>query len=438
MKPSQLAVDQAAGAGDIEICTLEWAHSRGLPGFQGLMDIAAWKGRLSVLKWLQANRNEGCTIKGTTWAAQSGHLKVLRWLRHALGQECTTDALEAAATAGRVRVVAWFLRNSGDQQVSKTPAVVAAASKGHVAVLKLLLSSSREEAEKSEWAIALASSGNHSECVELLEEAGWPARPALASVGHGSESSYKDDECPGEKPYRHEESKKEPSSLSDGENGWMAQISQVGGRRCSRWPFFGRRNTASSALRRRSTDVVRDAEGFFGGDWAEWERDWPAVGGIDHDDDEDCGCDECRLVAFLQATEPLAVGEKPRVRDVWTPVSADVPEAPRLNLGVLTKESQDTVISAYISGLLRGPMGPPAAGGGARYRARENPTPRRNNCSGGSDGRQACDSGVFVSTIVAVGGPGGDAVCRSPGPRGDHSERCHRWNSRSSIAASGA
>ncbi|CAM9924162.1 unnamed protein product [Ectocarpus sp. 12 AP-2014] len=437
MKPTQLAVDQAAGAGDIEICTLEWAHSRGLPGFQGLMDIAAWKGRLSVLKWLQACRNEGCTIKATTWAAQSGHLKVLRWLRHGLGQECTTDALEAAATAGRVRVVAWFLRNSGDQQVSTTPAVVGAASKGHADVLKLLLSSSREEAEKSEWAIALASSGNHSECVELLEDAGWPARPALASAGDGSESSYKGGECPGEEPCRNEESKKEPSSLPDGGNGWMAQ--QRGGRRCSRWPFFGRPNTASSALRKRRTDIVRDAEGLFGGHWAEWERDSSVIGDIDHDDDEeDCGCDECRLVAFLQATKPLAVGEKPRVRDVWTPVSADVPEAPRLNLGVLTKESQDTVISAYISGLLRGPMGPPAADGRPRDRVREIPTPRRNNCSDGLDGRQACDSGVFVSAIVAVGGSGVDAVCRSPGPRGDHSERCLRWNSRSSIAAAEA
>ncbi|CAN0267584.1 unnamed protein product, partial [Ectocarpus sp. 13 AM-2016] len=153
----------------------------------------------------------------------SGHLKVLRWLRHGLGQECTTDALEAAATAGRVRVVAWFLRSSGDQQVSTTPAVVGAASKGHADVLKLLLSSSREEAEKSEWAIALASSGNHSACVELLEDAGWPARPALASAGDGSESSYKGDECPGEEPCRNEESKKESSSLSDGGNGRMAQ-----------------------------------------------------------------------------------------------------------------------------------------------------------------------------------------------------------------------
>lgn len=107
----------------------------------------------------------------------------------------------------------------------------------------------------------------------------------------------------------------------------VVRAGERGGRRCSRWPFFGRPNTASSALRRKRVDIVRDVEGFFGGDWAEWERDWPAVGGIDHDDDEeDCGCDECRLVAFLQATEPLAVGEKPRVRDVWTPVSADVPE----------------------------------------------------------------------------------------------------------------
>lgn len=98
------------------------------------------------------------------------------------------------------------------------------------------------------------------------------------------------------------------------------------GKRCVRWPFFGRPNTASSALRRRRTDIVRDAEGFFGGDWAEWERDSPVAGGIEHDDDEDCGCDECRLVGFLQATEQLAVREKPRVRDVWTPVSADVHE----------------------------------------------------------------------------------------------------------------
>ncbi|CAM9123413.1 unnamed protein product [Ectocarpus fasciculatus] len=222
MKPSQLAVDNAAGAGDMEICTLEWAHSRGLPGFQGLMDIAAWKGRLSVLKWLQANRNEGCTVKATNWAAQSGHLKVLRWLRHALGQECTTDALEAAATAGRVRIVAWLLRNSGAQQVPMTPAVVGAASKGHAGVLKLLLSSFREEEEKSQWAMALASSGKHMECIELLEEAGWPVRPALASAGHGSESSLKSDECPREEPEG-----KEEGGLSDGKNGWMVPNSQV-------------------------------------------------------------------------------------------------------------------------------------------------------------------------------------------------------------------
>jgi hypothetical protein len=42
--------------------------------------IAAYNGHLDVVKWLHANRTEGCTKNALDWAAIYGHIQVVHWL----------------------------------------------------------------------------------------------------------------------------------------------------------------------------------------------------------------------------------------------------------------------------------------------------------------------------------------------------------------------
>jgi tRNA (Thr-GGU) A37 N-methylase len=46
------------------------------------MDYAARYGHLEVVKWLHANRREGCTVHAMDYAAQHGHLELVEWLHH--------------------------------------------------------------------------------------------------------------------------------------------------------------------------------------------------------------------------------------------------------------------------------------------------------------------------------------------------------------------
>jgi hypothetical protein len=48
-----------------------------IPGYS---DDAAANGHLVVVKWLHANRNEGCTRYAMDRAEANGHLDVVRWL----------------------------------------------------------------------------------------------------------------------------------------------------------------------------------------------------------------------------------------------------------------------------------------------------------------------------------------------------------------------
>ncbi len=44
------------------------------------MDRAAANGHLEVVRWLHANRTEGCTTSAMDDAAKNGHLEVVQWL----------------------------------------------------------------------------------------------------------------------------------------------------------------------------------------------------------------------------------------------------------------------------------------------------------------------------------------------------------------------
>jgi len=44
------------------------------------MDGAAWNGHLETVKWLHANRTEGCTKSAMDGSAWYGHLDTVMWL----------------------------------------------------------------------------------------------------------------------------------------------------------------------------------------------------------------------------------------------------------------------------------------------------------------------------------------------------------------------
>ncbi|KAI8925251.1 hypothetical protein BC831DRAFT_462006 [Entophlyctis helioformis] len=62
------------------------------------MDHAAENGHLHVVKWLHANRTEGCTTNAMDWAARSGHLHVVKWLLAHRTEGFTYEALIESKT----------------------------------------------------------------------------------------------------------------------------------------------------------------------------------------------------------------------------------------------------------------------------------------------------------------------------------------------------
>jgi hypothetical protein len=57
------------------------------------MDYAAEGGHLELVKWLHANRSEGCTAEAACEAARNGHVDVLKWLVEHFPDKCR-DALD--------------------------------------------------------------------------------------------------------------------------------------------------------------------------------------------------------------------------------------------------------------------------------------------------------------------------------------------------------
>jgi len=64
------------------------------------MAAAAAAGHLAVVKWLHANRSEGCTAAAMDGAAAKGKLDVVEWLHSNRSEGCTSAAMDDVA--GRV------------------------------------------------------------------------------------------------------------------------------------------------------------------------------------------------------------------------------------------------------------------------------------------------------------------------------------------------
>ncbi|KAI8920482.1 ankyrin repeat-containing domain protein [Entophlyctis helioformis] len=96
---------------------------------EGVMDDAAAKGHLSILKGLNDVCWVGCTTKAMDRAAANGHLDVIQWLAANRAEGCTAAAFTDAAKNGHADVVQWFL----DRQYRFTWEVIRDAKNGRIA-----------------------------------------------------------------------------------------------------------------------------------------------------------------------------------------------------------------------------------------------------------------------------------------------------------------
>jgi len=58
------------------------------------MDFAASNGHLDVVKWLHANRHEGCTQCAIKDAYRNGHFEIVQWLINNRCRDCSPSTNE--------------------------------------------------------------------------------------------------------------------------------------------------------------------------------------------------------------------------------------------------------------------------------------------------------------------------------------------------------
>nr|KAJ3415137.1 hypothetical protein HK105_001583 [Polyrhizophydium stewartii] len=91
-------------------------HKRGFKS-SFAMDQAAGAGHLEVLEFLHHNRAEGCTTAAMDRAAENGHVGVLEFLHKHRTEGCTAAALQGAARGGHAAAVRFLLDNRSECDV---------------------------------------------------------------------------------------------------------------------------------------------------------------------------------------------------------------------------------------------------------------------------------------------------------------------------------
>ncbi|KAL2911097.1 hypothetical protein HK105_203771 [Polyrhizophydium stewartii] len=134
------------------------------------MDKAAANGHLPVVVFLHENRAEGCTTEAMDQAATNGHLDTVMFLHVNRTEGCTTAAMDGAAGNGHVRVLE-FLHNSRSEGC--TPAALNwAAFAGHEAAARFLVEHRLEDidiAQAVEMCTCMPGDDINDELVQWLE-----------------------------------------------------------------------------------------------------------------------------------------------------------------------------------------------------------------------------------------------------------------------------
>ncbi|EGG23372.1 hypothetical protein DFA_05504 [Cavenderia fasciculata] len=97
-------MDKAAEKGHIEIVKLLHEHrSEGATTYA--MDLAARNGHIEIVKFLHEHRSEGATTNAMDWAAEKGHFEVVKYLHEHRSEGATTNAMDKAARGGHIEIV---------------------------------------------------------------------------------------------------------------------------------------------------------------------------------------------------------------------------------------------------------------------------------------------------------------------------------------------
>lgn len=113
-------------AGDLEM--VKWLHDHGYSFSVWMMNAAAAKGSMSVVRFLHRHRSEGCTTDAMDLAARYGHLEVVKFLHTHRTEGCTSKALDGAAQNGNLEIVKFFLKNREEGCIASA---IAAAEGNH-------------------------------------------------------------------------------------------------------------------------------------------------------------------------------------------------------------------------------------------------------------------------------------------------------------------
>jgi hypothetical protein len=129
------AMDNAAAYGHLEVVI--WLHKNRNEGcsVEGMNKAARW-GEFEMVKWLHANRTEGCTTDAMDFAAANGDLKMVQWLHANRREGCSKNAMDLAARNGHLHIIQWLHDNRTEG--CTTNAMDLAAENGHLKVLQWL------------------------------------------------------------------------------------------------------------------------------------------------------------------------------------------------------------------------------------------------------------------------------------------------------------
>ncbi|KAJ3316236.1 hypothetical protein HDU76_001957 [Blyttiomyces sp. JEL0837] len=100
------------------------------------MNLAAKYGCLNHVKFLDENRNEGCSTEAMDVAARNGHLEAVQYLHENRNEGCTTNAMDGAAGRGLYDMVKWLHENRNEGCTTK--AIDDAARIGCLDVVRFL------------------------------------------------------------------------------------------------------------------------------------------------------------------------------------------------------------------------------------------------------------------------------------------------------------
>ncbi|EGG22235.1 hypothetical protein DFA_04353 [Cavenderia fasciculata] len=115
---------------------------------KGIMDAAASKGYIEVVKYLHEHRSEGATTYAMDHAAEKGHLEMIKYLHFNRTEGATKSAMDLAAENGYIDIVK-FLHFNRSEGCTKR-AVENACWNGHLEIAEFLINVRKEKYDKEE------------------------------------------------------------------------------------------------------------------------------------------------------------------------------------------------------------------------------------------------------------------------------------------------